>query len=192
MDNQIKNSLEELDVSPEQFIKIEKYVHYLTQFDRSKRLTSFNNSRDWFINHVEDCIKTFDFFKDTESLYDLGSGNGLPGLIFSILGPDKTIFLVDNDKKKGEFLKTMIFRLKLNARVMVESINEINLDNVPRGTEFLYRAFSPKDVALKFIKNNSSFEHFYFASEEQKLHCDVKKELTYTLSNGIQRKILKI
>ena len=138
----------------------------------------------------EDSIKSYRQLKDKRSFVDMGSGNGLPGLIFSILDEDINVTLVDIDKKKCEFLKTMIYRLKLNATVLHKSIFDIEVDKVPRGTVFLYRAFSPKAAASDFISKNKDLNHAYFASSHQNLEISHKKEFYYELSNGVSRKLL--
>jgi 16S rRNA (guanine527-N7)-methyltransferase len=54
-----------------------------------------------------------------KTLYDVGSGNGLPGLVIAILDPSRIIKLVESDARKAEFLKQMVFRLKLtNVEVL--------------------------------------------------------------------------
>ena len=125
---------------------------------------------------------------------DVGSGNGLPGLIFSILDEKLPVILLDVDKKKGEFLKTMVYRLGLKADVQVQSIEDFKVEKVPCGTIFIFRAFSPKQLALDFIKKNPSLKHVYFSSSQQAINLTIdlkpKKILNYSLSNGSHRKIL--
>ena len=184
--------LDTLDLSPGIKVKINTYIDNLYRFDKSKRLIGSENKEKWVTNHIEDTIKAYNTLKKPVGYYDMGSGNGLPGLIFSILDDSLPITLVDNDKKKIEFLKTMIYRLKVNAHVFPVNIQEINLKTVPRGTVFLYRAFSPREAAYKFIKNNRDYEHVVFVSERQNLDIEAKETLKYKLSDGSSRKLLII
>jgi 16S rRNA (guanine527-N7)-methyltransferase len=63
-------------------------------------------------------------------IYDIGSGNGVPGLIFSVLYPQVNVVLVDADARKIEFLKHCISRLQLsNCRAAL-----CRFENVPAGT----------------------------------------------------------
>jgi 16S rRNA (guanine527-N7)-methyltransferase len=51
-------------------------------------------------------------------IYDLGSGNGFPGIIFAILFPKVKVIMVDTDQRKCEFLKHCVAALNLkNAAV---------------------------------------------------------------------------
>ncbi len=48
-----------------------------------------------------------------DQIYDLGSGNGFPGLVFAIVYPQVKVVLVEMDSKKCEFLRTMVQTLGL-------------------------------------------------------------------------------
>ena len=182
-------NLTHLDLSPVKMDKINSYIGYLLKFDKSKRLVSIKN-KDWGIKHIEDCILAFKLMEQAPCFVDMGSGNGLPGVIFSILDENQPMCLVDNDRKKGEFLKTMVHRLNLRAKVLIQSVEVFDLNKVPRGTVFLYRAFSPKKRAIDFISRNKDFDHIFFANEGQELSIQPKKTKKYNLSNGNSKRIL--
>ena len=50
---------------------------------------------------------------DTDVIYDLGAGNGFPGLIMATLAQDRKFILVDKDQRKIEFIKFMATKLAL-------------------------------------------------------------------------------
>jgi 16S rRNA (guanine527-N7)-methyltransferase len=190
MDSLDTVNLDNLDLDTVQADKIRAFISLLIKFDKSKRLSSIKSLDDWCVNHIEDCVRAYNLIEKAECFVDVGSGNGLPGVIFSILDPKKPIVLLDNDKKKVEFLKTVAYRLDLNVKVKLESIVDFELDSVPRGTVFVYRAFSPKEIAIEFIKSMPCLKHIYFAGENQKLEICEKSAVDYRLSNGVHRKLL--
>lgn len=51
--------------------------------------------------------------RETFSILDMGSGNGIPGIVLKIACPDLEITLVDSVKKKCDFIKAVIRELKL-------------------------------------------------------------------------------
>ena len=55
-----------------------------------------------------DAQKLLDFISDPSCLrvLDIGSGNGIPGLVFAILRPTWNVFLLDSNNKKALFLDT--------------------------------------------------------------------------------------
>ena len=94
-------------------------------------------------------------------LYDLGSGNGFPGLIYSILYPDQKMVLMDSDERKCEFLKHISDTLGL-TNVLVQNKK---IDLLPSNTieQAICRGFAPLPKALlvlrKAVKKNGAVYH---------------------------------
>jgi len=184
--------LNNLDLNTAELNKISDYIDLLYKFDKSKRLIGSQNKEEWLINNIEDSIIASRLLKNEQSFYDMGSGNGLPGIILSILFPNSNVTLVDIDSKKCEFLKTAAFRLQTPCKIINISIEKLDLSTVPRGTKFIFRAFSPKKIASEFISKNKEHGHIVFLSEEQNFGLEFEKVENYSLSNGICRRIGRI
>lgn len=85
---------------------------------------------------------------------DIGSGNGFPGLVFSVLFPDIQVELIDLDQRKIEFLKHLISRLSLkNVTAKVQDAGKLPagvLDNVmTRGFATIDKSINMFGSALK-------------------------------------------
>lgn len=65
-----------------------------------------------------------------DELYDVGSGNGFPGIVYAILYPQTKLKLIESDQRKAEFLKHLTTHLRLTN---VEVINQ-NVEKLPHGT----------------------------------------------------------
>jgi 16S rRNA (guanine527-N7)-methyltransferase len=126
-------------------------------------LQKFNNvinliSRKTMLNadaiHFADSIKGSQIVRKkankNDTLYDLGSGNGFPGLVYGILYPDQRVVLVDSDERKCEFLKHVIVVLGLSN---VEVLNK-KIFNLPEGTieQAICRGFAPLPRALLMLR----------------------------------------
>lgn len=62
------------------------------------------------------------------SIWDLGSGVGIPGLVLAILRPNIEVILVDMQKKKSIFLQEVVDTLQLiNVRVENSRIEKLSL-----------------------------------------------------------------
>jgi 16S rRNA (guanine527-N7)-methyltransferase len=186
----IDTLLNSLDLSQDETQKLITYVDLLFKFDQSKRLTGKEPLDKWLINHLEDSIKSCRLFPRDLTYFDIGSGNGLPGAIFSILSPSTNITLFDNDSKKIQFLKTIVYRLGLNAMVLEGCLRQNTFETVPRGTVFIYRALSPKDLTFETIKAFPEFEHFVYSTDSQSYNFEPKKVLKYELSSKTKREIV--
>lgn len=68
---------------------------------------------------------------EIQEIYDLGSGNGFPGIVFGILYPRVKVHLVEVDQRKCEFMKHVIAALGLsNIDVMNIKIEELKENSV--------------------------------------------------------------
>ncbi|MCC6276683.1 MAG: 16S rRNA (guanine(527)-N(7))-methyltransferase RsmG [Oligoflexia bacterium] len=69
-----------------------------------------------------------------DEIFDFGSGNGFPGLVWAILRPDRRFTLIDSDERKVGFLKNMTLRLELdNVGARKARIEEIESGSVKFG-----------------------------------------------------------
>jgi 16S rRNA (guanine527-N7)-methyltransferase len=107
------------------------YHTELLKFNAKVNLISRNTERDADEVHFADCLMGAQAMLKGDlgkQVYDLGSGNGLPGLILAILDPQREYLLVESDARKGEFLKHMIHVLGLKntqlLSVRLETLKE--------------------------------------------------------------------
>jgi 16S rRNA (guanine527-N7)-methyltransferase len=85
---------------------------------------------------------------DTNSIIDLGSGGGLPGIILSILRPDTVVTLIEADQRKSAFLRTAVRELSLNA-----DVRTVRIEEMPplHGRVVTARALAPLPKLLGYV-----------------------------------------
>lgn len=99
--------------------KLEDYYHILTQENNKYNLTRITSMEDVYLKHFYDSltiVKVVDI--ESQSICDLGSGAGFPGLVLAICFPNAKITLIESNNKKCHFLNTVKDYLLLN-NVMV-------------------------------------------------------------------------
>lgn len=64
------------------------------------------------------------------TIYDIGSGNGLPGVALAIMKPGLKVVLLESDTRKSEFLKHVVHLLGLSD---IEVMNQ-RLESLPPGS----------------------------------------------------------
>lgn len=69
---------------------------------------------------VEDSLVLLQHLGDAESLIDVGSGGGMPGLPLKIARPELRVTLLEADRRKAAFLVHAAARLDLNVEVVAE------------------------------------------------------------------------
>lgn len=110
-----------IEISEIQLEKLEKYYEILERENKLYNLTSITEKESVFLKHFYDSltiVKIIDL--DKQSLCDLGTGAGFPGMVLKIMFPNLKITLIDATLKKCKFLEKVIRELKL------ENINVIN------------------------------------------------------------------
>ncbi len=85
--------------------RLKAYVALLVKWNAKINLVAASTLADVWRRHILDSAQLFPLLPaGTETLIDLGSGAGLPGLILAILGVPK-VHLVESDGRKAAFLR---------------------------------------------------------------------------------------
>ena len=174
MSNEKANDIEDLpdyieDLADGIFEKYRTYFDILVQFNNKMNLISQSTIPQAGRKHFADChigVKAFDAeIPNGETVHDFGSGNGFPGMIFSIMRPDTKVVLVERDRRKCEFLKHVAHLLDLkNVTVHVGGARDLGESNVKYA---ISRAMSPLPKLLLEVRTVMASGHsmYLFKSE---------------------------
>ena len=110
-------SLNELniEVTNEKLDKLEKFYQLLIEWNNKINLTRIVEKEDVYLKHFYDSltiVKEVDLNK-VETLCDVGTGAGFPGIVLKIFYPHLKITLVDSLLKRVNYLNTIIKDLEL-------------------------------------------------------------------------------
>ena len=77
----------------------------------SARLTGTRETGALYDLHVRDCLASVPLLPDSGSVIDVGSGGGLPGVVWAVCRPDLRVVLLDSVAKKcratGEIVRAL-------------------------------------------------------------------------------------
>ena len=145
-------------VSRETITSLIKYENTLIKANKTLNLVGDSTIKDIWTRHFLDSVQVIDFIdKNDNTLVDLGSGAGFPGLVLAIILNDRKIplkiKLIEKSPKKVKFLKDLISELHLD----VEVINKNILEDSKKLLEdiFVARAFKPLKIILQLIHNKA-------------------------------------
>ena len=145
-------------VSRETITSLKKYEHTLIKANKTLNLVGNSTIEDIWTRHFLDSVQVIDFInKNDNTLVDIGSGAGFPGLVLAIALKDKKIplkvKLIEKSPKKVKFLRDLINELRLD----VEVVNENILQEPKKLLEdvFIARAFKPLKIILELIHNKA-------------------------------------
>ncbi len=94
------------------------YQALLERWNHAYNLTAVRDPEQMITRHLLDSLAVAPFVHG-ETLADLGTGAGLPGIPLAIAEPQRRVLLVDSNGKKVRFLREAIRTLEL-ANVRVE------------------------------------------------------------------------
>ena len=125
------------------------YLELLHKWNQHFNLTAVREIEKMLSVHLFDSLSISRFIKG-DTLLDVGTGAGLPGIPLAIVYPDKKVTLLDSNGKKIRFCRQVVMELGL------ENVNPIQMriEKMDREVHFatiISRAFSDLDHMLKMI-----------------------------------------
>ena len=90
-----------------------KYAELLASCTRA-RLTGTRGTDDIYELQILDCLPSLEYLPSSGKVIDVGSGGGLPGIVWAVYRPDLNITLLDSVNKKCEAVSEIIAALGLD------------------------------------------------------------------------------
>lgn len=101
------------------------YRQLLQSWGKTMNLTAILDDEGIILRHFADSAAGVSLLKSNESVIDVGSGAGFPGLVLAILRPDLQITLLEPTGKRCRFLSEVVTQLDLKQVVVVNQRAEI-------------------------------------------------------------------
>lgn len=105
----------------EQIIQFYKYMNLLIEWNKKINLTSIEEPQEIILKHFIDSLTINSYIEDNQTLVDVGTGAGFPGIPIKIYRPNVKIVLVDSLNKRINFLNEVIKELNLKDIETVHS-----------------------------------------------------------------------
>ena len=185
--NDFINELNKIGVilSEHQLNQLDKYYNMLVEYNKNVNLTTITEYNQVLLKHFYDSLtitKIIDI--NNQSICDLGSGAGFPGLVLGICFPSAKLTLIESNGKKCYFLNLVKEKLKLNNVIV---INERSEDYAQKNREkfdiVTARAVAPLKHLLEYgiplLKVNGNFIAMKanVENEEQNIENSQEKDL---------------
>ena len=120
-----------LSLSGDQIEKNLSYLKLLLETNQEYNLTSITDTKEATIKHLLDSLSVYQLLEG-ETIADIGSGGGTPGIPLAIAFPKKSFLLVESKQKKAAFLVGAVKQLKLkNVRVINKRAEEVTATRAP-------------------------------------------------------------
>lgn len=120
---ELEAGLRALSLDPTLAAPLLAYLALLVRWNQTYNLTAIRDPREMVAKHLLDSLAMHAFVDDVETLADLGTGAGLPGIPLAIARPTLQVALVESNGKKARFMREALRHLGLgNARVVESRI----------------------------------------------------------------------
>ena len=176
--------LEELNIYPteEQLQKLEKFYNLLVEWNEKINLTRITTKEDVYLKHFYDSLtitKEIDLSK-VNTLCDVGTGAGFPGIVLKIIYPNLKIKLIDSLQKRVNYLNTIINDLDLDN---IEAIHTRGEDYQGQFDVVTSRAVANIEKLVNYTMHLLNKDGVFIA-----LKGNIDEELTNEIENQINKK----
>ena len=190
-----------INITESQLKQLERYYELLVEYNKVMNLTGITDKEEVYLKHFYDSLtiaKVIDL-NNYETLCDIGTGAGFPGLVIKILFPHLKITLLDSLNKRLNFLNIVIKELNLKD---IETVHARAEEYKKQFDITVARAVAPLNILLEYCipltKVNGYFIAMKGKNEEasnalSKLNSEIIETNSFLLQiENSNRTIIKI
>ena len=153
---ELKNKAEMINIylSDEDVIKFYSYMNLLLEWNEKINLTAITEPNEVILKHFIDSLTILKYIGKEQTIIDVGTGAGFPGIPLKILDNENNYILLDSLNKRINFLNEVIEKNELKCIKAVHSrVEEAGKDKKYR-EQFdivVSRAVAPLNVLLEYM-----------------------------------------
>ena len=185
----------DLNFSDHSIEKLKKFTNLVLKENQNYNLIAKSTENQIWYRHILDSaqlVKFIDF--NFNSLADLGTGAGFPGLVLEIFNKNKAfhVKLYEKSPVKRRFLTGVIKELRLNAEVLGDVRDEVIDSEI-----IICRAFKKLDQIIQVSREIAKKPHKLMILKGQNAQEEIKnsfktKKYPYKLERSMTNKYSKI
>lgn len=164
--NDFINELNIIGINPteKQLDDLKRYYELLIEYNKVMNLTGITEKDQVYLKHFYDSLTILKVINldNYETLCDMGTGAGFPGLVLKIFYPNLHVTLIDSLNKRINFLNDVINQLKLdNVNTIHARLEEYGKNNREKYDIVTSRAVAQTNILLEYaapiLKINGKF-----------------------------------
>ena len=177
-----------IELTKDQQSQLEKFYQLLIEWNKQINLTRITGKEDVYLKHFYDSLtiaKVIDLSK-IDTLCDVGTGAGFPGIVLKIVYPNLKITLVDSLQKRINYLNQIIKELNLKD---IKAIHTRGEDYKETFDVVTSRAVANIETLVKYTMHLVNKKGIFIA-----MKGNIDNELTKPIEKKLSRKykIIKI
>ncbi len=138
-----------INITELQLKQLERYYELLVEYNKVMNLTGITIKEEVYLKHFYDSLtiaKVIDL-NNYETLCDVGTGAGFPGLVLKIIYPNLKVTLLDSLNKRLNFLNVVIKELNLKD---IETVHSRAEEYNKKFDITVARAVAPLNILLEY------------------------------------------
>lgn len=174
--------------NPEHKEKIYQFVNKAIQFNKHHNIFQRTSAEEVLKKDVEESLQINPYISKQDTILDIGSGGGFPGIVIAISNPKTQTHLVESNQKKAYFLKQIKHDLFLD-NLIVHNQRIESRNNLGEFSLITARAFATIEKILTLSENNllQSGKYVLFKGTKNK----IEEELTSLNTNKFKYEIIE-
>lgn len=175
-------------LNPEHKEKIYQFVNKAIQFNKHHNIFQRTSAEEVLKKDVEESLQINSHISKQDTILDIGSGGGFPGIVIAISNPKTETHLVESNQKKAYFLKQIKHDLFLD-NMTVHNLRIESHNNLGEFSLITARAFATIEKILTLSENNllQSGKYVLFKGTKNK----IEEELTSLNTNKFKYEIIE-
>ena len=175
-------------LNPEHKEKIYQFVNKAIQFNKHHNIFQRTSAEEVLKKDVEESLQINSHISKQDTILDIGSGGGFPGIVIAISNPKTQTHLVESNQKKAYFLKQIKHDLFLD-NLIVHNQRIESRNNLGEFSLITARAFATIEKILTLSENNllQSGKYVLFKGTKNK----IEEELTSLNTNKFKYEIIE-
>ena len=171
-----------IKITEEQLNKLELFYDLLIKWNDLINLTRITKKEDVYLKHFYDSLTLTKVvnLNNINTLCDVGTGAGFPGIVLKILYPNLKITLIDSLQKRVNYLNEIIKELKLDN---IKAIHIIGEDYHEKFDLVTSRAVANIEKLVNYTMHLIEKKGLFIA-----MKGDISKELTEEVKEKIEKK----
>ena len=164
-----------INLNKKQIDQLEQYYELLVEYNQKMNLTGITEKEEVYLKHFYDCLTMFKIIdlKKCETLCDIGTGAGFPGIVLKIVFPNLKVTLLDSLNKRLNFLNIVIEKLDLKDIYTIHArAEEFGKDNRNKFDITTSRAVSHLSNLLEYAIPMTKVNGYFVA-----LKGNIKEEI---------------
>ena len=164
-----------IEITDEKLNKLEEYYNILIEENNKYNLTAITEKEQVYLKHFYDSLTISKIINlDSQSICDIGTGAGFPGIVLKIIFPNLKITFVESNGKKCNFLNLVKNKLSLsdiniiNERAEIYSKNNREIFDIVTS-----RAVAPLKHLLEYSIPTVKVDGYYVA-----MKSNIENEIT--------------